>query len=265
MMVQAPGATIYYETVGTGPLLLVLQGGAGDSGGSAGLVQQLSDRYTILSYDRRGLSRSKVADEEADTSVAQHADDVSRVLKAVTSEPVYAVGISIGAIIGLELMRAHPEQLRGLVAHEPPATGVLPPELAATVTKMQKDVEDALKTKGLGAMKMFLDMTGFDLKDREPGFQLPQPNPAYAENMGYFLKHDAKAVRDYALDVDALKGRPIVVAAGTSSRHLFTHQCAEALARALGVPVVEFPGGHNGYAFHPRGFSAKLDEVLRSL
>jgi pimeloyl-ACP methyl ester carboxylesterase len=263
-MIQVPGATIYYEKVGTGPLLLVLQGGAGDSGGSAGLVEHLSDRYTILSYDRRGLSKSKVIDEEADTSVAQHADDISRVLKEVTREPVYAVGISIGAVIGLELMRAHPEQLRGLVAHEPPVTAVLPLEQAAYVTKMQKDVEDALKTKGLGAMKMFLDMTGFDLKDREPGLQLPQPNPAYAENMAYFLKHDAKAVRDYVLDLETLKGRPIVVAAGASSRHLFTHQCAEGLAQQLSAPLVEFPGGHNGYAFHPRGFSARLDEVLHS-
>jgi len=112
---------------------------------------------------------------------------------------------------------------------------------------------------------MFLEMTGFDLKDREEGLVLPAPNPAYAENMEYFLRHDAKAVRDYVLDVAALKGRPIIAAAGTTSRHVFTHACAEAVAQQLGVPLVEFPGGHNGYAFHPSGFSAKLDEVLRSL
>jgi pimeloyl-ACP methyl ester carboxylesterase len=263
-MIEVPGATIHHELAGSGPLLLVLQGGAGDSAGSAGLIAHLADRYTILSYDRRGLSKSKVDDEAADTSIAQHADDVSRVLKAVTGEPVFAVGISIGAVIGLELMRAHPEQLRGLVAHEPPLTALLPEDQAAAAAKQHKEVEEALKTRGLGAMKMFLDMTGFDLKDREPDFQLAAPNPAYAENMAFFLEHDTKAVRDYVLDVEALKGRPIAVAAGATSRHVFPHHCAEALARRLGVPVVEFPGGHNGYAFHPRGFSAKLDEVLHS-
>jgi pimeloyl-ACP methyl ester carboxylesterase len=264
MLLPVPGATIYYETVGSGPLLLVLQGGAGDAGGSAGLVKHLKDRYTLLSYDRRGLTRSPVADRAAPTSIVQHADDVSRVLAALTQEPVFAVGISIGAVIGLELMRTHPGQLRGLVAHEAPVPSLLPPDLYASAAAAQKQVEEAYARDGLAAMQLFMKMTGFSMADRESDLEMPRINPSYADNMTFFLTHDTKAARDHALDVDALKGRPIAVGAGTTSRGLWIHVCAEQLAARLKLPLNAFPGGHNGYAFHPRGFSAKLDDVLRT-
>ena len=66
-----PGASLYYELSGSGPLLLVVQGGAG---GAAGLARQLADAFTVVSYDRRGLARSPL-DGPADAagSIEQHA------------------------------------------------------------------------------------------------------------------------------------------------------------------------------------------------
>jgi hypothetical protein len=43
---------------GAGPLLLLLQGGDSDADAMSALTAQLEDRYTLLSYDRCGLSRS---------------------------------------------------------------------------------------------------------------------------------------------------------------------------------------------------------------
>jgi hypothetical protein len=83
--------------------------------------------------------------------------------------------------------------------------------------------------------------------------------------MEFFLAHDAPAARQFTLDLSELKGRHIVPAAGERSRGMWTHRCSKALADALRVKLVEFPGGHNAYAMHPRAFSAKLDEVLRTL
>ena len=113
-------------------------------------------------------------------------------------------------------------------------------------------------------MQLFMKMTGFSMADRESDLEMPRINPSYADNMTFFLTHDTKAARDHVLDVDALKGRPMAVGAGTTSRDLWIHVCAEQLAARLELPLSVFPGGHNGYAFHPRGFSAKLDEVLRT-
>ena len=58
-LAKVPGATIYYKIRGTGPLLLMLQGGNGDADGTDALAEHLMGRYTVLSYDRRGLSRSR--------------------------------------------------------------------------------------------------------------------------------------------------------------------------------------------------------------
>src|SRR5438876_969143 len=57
---QVPGASLYYKVCGSDPLLLILQGGDGDADGSDNLADHLVDYYTVVTYDRRGLSRSKL-------------------------------------------------------------------------------------------------------------------------------------------------------------------------------------------------------------
>ena len=55
---KVPGATLYYKVRGAGPLLLLICGGIYDAAGYAGLADRLADRYTVVTYDRRGNSRS---------------------------------------------------------------------------------------------------------------------------------------------------------------------------------------------------------------
>src|SRR5712692_9919310 len=55
---KVPGANLYYEVRGSGPVLLLVCGGIYDAAGYAGLAGPLADRYTVVTYDRRGNSRS---------------------------------------------------------------------------------------------------------------------------------------------------------------------------------------------------------------
>ena len=55
---KVPGASIYYEVQGAGPLLVMIPGGPTDAGVFAGLAASLADRYTVVAYDPRGNSRS---------------------------------------------------------------------------------------------------------------------------------------------------------------------------------------------------------------
>src|SRR3954471_7525512 len=96
-----PGATLYYEIRGAGPLLLVLQGGDGDAGRNADLVGRLADHYTVVTYDRRGLSRSRLDDPATPVTVEAHADDAHRLLAELTDEPALLLGSSFGALVGL--------------------------------------------------------------------------------------------------------------------------------------------------------------------
>jgi hypothetical protein len=54
---RVPGTHLYHEVRGSGPVLLLICGGVYDAAGYAGLAEQLADRYTVLTYDRRGVPR----------------------------------------------------------------------------------------------------------------------------------------------------------------------------------------------------------------
>jgi pimeloyl-ACP methyl ester carboxylesterase len=95
-LLDVPGARLYYKIRGSGPPLLVLPGGDGTADTSDALAQQLASRWTVICYDRRGLSRSQPRDPAAELSVATHGDDAHQVLAALVSEPAVVLGVSIG-------------------------------------------------------------------------------------------------------------------------------------------------------------------------
>ena len=260
-----PGAMLYYKTQGHGPPLLMLQGGDSDADGTDALAAHLIDHYTVLSYDRRGLSHSSVDDPSAPVDLSTHCDDAARLLAAVTDEPALVFGTSIGALLGLDLVSRHPESVRLLVCHEPPATELLAEPERSQAWREQKDVEEAYRNDGVAeAMRKFVALAGVRFDDREPDVTLPEPKPERIANLKFFLTHDAPSVRLYRLDLPSLRttAHRIVPAAGESTE-TFPRHCAEALARELGRPLAEFPGGHTGPLLRPRAFATRLRQVLR--
>ncbi|GII81252.1 putative hydrolase YraK [Sphaerisporangium rufum] len=265
-----PGARLYYELCGSGPLLLVLQGGEGDAGRTAALVRELRDRYTMLTYDRRGLSRSTVDEPMPPITIETHADDVHRLLAAVTGEPATLLGSSFGGLVGLVLATAHPDQVATLVTHEPPALGVLPGPERARAERVLLDLEATFREEGwAAAFKKLAEATGAGYDDREPEVELPPPlSPERIANMKFLFTHDLPAVRTCRLDAGALatlRGGPVrvVPAAGhTTARDFFDHRCAAEIARLLGTELAEFPGGHNGLTMRPKAFTRRLLDVI---
>jgi pimeloyl-ACP methyl ester carboxylesterase len=261
-----PGASLYYKLSGAGPVLLVVQGGAGGAEGAAGLARQLADAFTVVSYDRRGLARSPLdGPADAAASIEQHADDAGLLLAALTDEPAFAFGSSIGALIGLDLASRHPEQVGVLVAHEPPLPELLPDAERDAAVRAQEAVEETFSRDGLVvAMREFAATAGLDFADREPDVEIPRPDARRAADTAYFLTHDAPAVRSYRVDLDVLRraSTRIVAAAGSSSAGSWPHHCAEALADWLGRELAESPGGHSGYVMRPRAFAGWLHDVL---
>src|SRR5919108_4494073 len=93
---KVPGATLYYEVRGSGPVLLMIPGGPTDAGMFTGLADLLADRYTVVTYDPRGHSRSTLDGAPEDVAVDLHADDAARLLDAVSDGPAYVFGSSGG-------------------------------------------------------------------------------------------------------------------------------------------------------------------------
>ena len=263
------GASLYYKVRGTGPLLLILQGGAGDADGSDALSKHLLETYTVVTYDRRGLSRSKAKDLAAAVGIEKHSEDACDLLAALSNEPVRVAGFSIGAVIGLDLAARHAERVHTLLAHEPALEELLPDEERARAMQIHEEVTQIFRREGVAAaMKKMAAISGVNFSDREPDVELPRPDSQgaarMAANMSFFLSNDAPAAHRYKLDVAALKAAPtrIVPASGRTSGETLPRHSALALAERLGTPVAEFPGGHSGYVLRPREFASRLREVL---
>ena len=259
MKLAVPGARLHWQEAGSGPLLIVLQGGDGDADTSQAMVARL-EGFRVITYDRRGLSRTEV-DAPGKVELRTHTDDVAALLASLTDEPAFVFGSSMGGVMGLDLISRYPRRVKKLVVHEPPLTELLGEADRASSDQVRDEIASLHQTRGIAAaMRRFIAATGVDFMDREADVGLPPFNPGRLKNLDFFLANDAPAVWRFKLELPALRrGRArIVVAAGAKSKALWIHRSAQALAAALELGVEELPGDHGGYVSHPRGFAETL-------
>jgi clorobiocin biosynthesis protein CloN7 len=266
-LLDVPGARLYYERRGSGPLLLMI-GSPMDSTGFAGLASALADDYTVVTYDPRGIGNSSREDTTGDVTPEQQANDVHRLLSALGGEPAYVFGSSGGAVVGLALVTAHPDQVRTLVAHEPPVVELLPD--SAQVRAQIEDIYDTYRADGAEkAMQKFMAHAGLGgAPGQEADAPRWEPSPEEMARMRatteVFLAHLIRPTTHYRPDIEALRAAStrIVVAAGATSKGQLANRAAVALAGQLGTPVVEFPGDHGGFVALPDQFGRVLDQML---
>ena len=208
------------------------------------------------------MSRSPFDGEPQDTTVQTFADDAQRLLAAVGTEPACVLGSSGGGLVGLELVREHPEQVRVLVAHEPPCTRLL--DDADEHLAFDREVYDTYRAEGVGpAMGKFMAAAGLDQGEPPPADSTPEMDEAMARmgKMEFFLAHMWLPLTEYAPDTSQLGSLPITVAVGEASEGQLAHRAARALAEQLGQAAAVFPGDH-GWGGNAEAFADRLDEVL---
>jgi pimeloyl-ACP methyl ester carboxylesterase len=269
-LLKVPGASIFYEVRGSGPVLLMMPGGPADAGAFRRVAGYLESDYTVVTYDPRGLSHSTLDAPVNDERIVQiFADDVHRLLTATAKEPAFVFGSSGGAVIALELVARHPDQVRALVSHEPPA-----PALQADPARERAamaDIVETFRSAGIGpAMQKFMVQTRIRSgppPPPPPGEPTPEMREAMAQfqrNMEFWLGHYFMAIANYEPDFDALKAGSsrIVPAVGDASRGELANEGGLRLAKRLGTEAVVFPGAHGGFESHAPEFALKLREVL---
>jgi pimeloyl-ACP methyl ester carboxylesterase len=264
--VRADGATLFYRVRGLGPLLLILPGGDADADTTDALCDQLIDRYTVVTYDRRGMSRSTIDASTKPSAIETHGADAHRLIATLTDEPAFVFGSSIGALIGLDLIARHPTQVRLLIAHEPPAFELLPAAERDRAVRSQEEAEEAFRHEGADAgLKKFVALAAVDYNDRESDAALAPPTSKRTANLSFFFTHDSPAVRRYRLDLAALEASAarILPAVGQSAAGSAPYMAAAALAARLDKDPIEFPGGHTGWLLRPRAFATKLQEIFK--
>jgi pimeloyl-ACP methyl ester carboxylesterase len=205
--VAVPGGSLYYLTRGRGPVLLLMGGGPSNADTLEPLAAELAGTCTVVTYDRRGYSRSVVTDPAGPdpagpdptrpdgapglSGLSRHAADARRLIAALGGGPVSVFGTSFGALVALELAAADPAAIGTLIVHEPPLG-----QLLAGPERPSFDLD-------LGAQRdaAALDAIAASVGARRgsgPGRPGAGPVPADVE---LFIRRDAPAIGRYHLDL----------------------------------------------------------------
>jgi pimeloyl-ACP methyl ester carboxylesterase len=278
---DVPGATLAYDVrrseTSSEPVLFLIGSPMG-AGGFPTLASYFPDR-TIVTYDPRGNGERSTADDPAQPITPEvQADDVHRIIEEVGGGPVDMFASSGGAIVALALVAKHPNDIRTLVAHEPPLASLTADREHALA--VNRAINATYKRSGWGAgMAHFIQVVSHRGLFTAEDVATPPPDPAMfgmpagddGRRTDLMLGHSVLYLTSFEPDFDALKRAPtrIVVAVGEKSDGELAHRGGQAAAERLGTEPIAFPGDHGGFlggeygqTGEPEAFAAKLREVL---
>ncbi|MPZ00654.1 MAG: alpha/beta fold hydrolase [Actinophytocola sp.] len=262
-VLDVPGAHLYYEVRGSGPLV-VLVGAPMGAQSFAGLADLLATDHTVLTTDPRGINRSTVDDPDADATPEQRGDDLARLITHLDAGPSAVLGSSGGAVSTLALVQAHPEVVRTAIAHEPPLQ-----KLVGDHERLRELTEDYLDTyfagDVLGSWRKFLDMADIAMPEEliQQIFGGPR-DPQQVADDDFQNAHMLRPTSFWRPDIDALRAAStrIVIGIGDESTGQLCDRTSRALAELLSIEPTPFPGDHIGFAEDPAAFAPPLRAVL---
>lgn len=134
--VKAGDIRLYYEETGTGPAILLVPPSGATAATWGCLPSELAGSGRVISYDRRGYTRSPGA---VVRSAAVHTADAAALLEALDAAPATMVGTSAGATIALDVAVRRPELVHAVVVHEAAWRALRHPDVSglAALARMQ--------------------------------------------------------------------------------------------------------------------------------
>lgn len=257
--VHANGTELYYEARGDGPPLLLIAGGLADAGQFTALGDVLAEQRKVITYDRRGNSRSPAPAGWTATTVEEQADDAAALLEALEIPAASVYGHSIGAPIGLDLVLRRPEIVDAVILHDPALMSVLA-DPGAVMTVVGPLVEEAMRAGGpAAAADAFYRFAG--------GSAVDALEPATYERMktdgAVLFGVEFQTISGWRVDEEAL-GRtrvPVLILAGVESPPFF-REAADWLTERLGGAVEQVPGGHGAPFDHPADIAARVARFI---
>ena len=264
---EVPGARLYYQARGTGPVLLLIPGANGDANGFPALVELLAADFTVVAYDRRGYTRSVInGAQDYARRLETDADDARRLIEHLADEPVAVFGTSSGGVIALQLLIDHPHAVKTLIAFEPAAMRLFPGgerwiAFLGDVYGLYRR-SGAIPARSLFVQRCFAEVD-HPIMGRVPGQQYAATAMA---NANYFFERELTQYTAVELDMDQLSQRAhtIIPAMGLASASFPDGQAARALSWRLGRELLELPDGHVGYVTASEEFARRLLRRLKA-
>jgi len=251
------GVDLYYEVHGAGEALFLTHGSWGDETAWDAVVPALSERFEVITWDRRGHSRS--SDGDGDGSYAEDAADLAGLIEHLGRSPAHVFGTSSGGTVVLNLVVDRPDLTTSAAVHEPAIESMLPDhatdDLARRVAVERQHMDkvgDMIRTgQAWAAAEYFIDNVAVG-----PGAwaQFPEDvKSAMAANAPTFAEEVSGWV---GLEVDtatlAATEVPIMISIGTESPYLLLTRTRELVRRLPSAHVATMEGaGHVPYRTHP--------------
>jgi pimeloyl-ACP methyl ester carboxylesterase len=262
-IVEVNGAAIYHEIRGAGPPLLFISGSTGDAGHFDQVANALQNEFTVVTYDRRGNSRSPRPEGRDRTSVDEQADDAAGLIEALDGAPALVYGNSTGAIIALSLLIRHPALVRGAMLHEPPLLSVLSrPEEATGLIQpiIEREMAAGRPWRAAEAfLRLAMGDASFDRMDEELRKRvLGNGETLFGFEFGRFELYRPD---DSAL---AAVGVPVQVIAGEDGIP-FCREAADWLAARLNLKTVTMAGAHTPQSDRPQVVAEAIRSFSRRL
>jgi pimeloyl-ACP methyl ester carboxylesterase len=254
------GATLYYESQGTGPTILFIAGSTGDAGNFSRTAELLADEFKAVTYDRRGNSRSPRPGGWRTTSVSEQADDAAALIRTLDLAPVAVFGASAAGPIALDLMIRYPDLVRAGILQEPSIFSVLPDPMTALAPR-RAVIEAALPTHGapgaVAALMRYLN------DDAVLAAIPPRTLERMLGNAETLLSIEAPGFAGWQIKTEQLEKleAPITLIVADDTLPGYK-QVTDWLARQLGVTPLSVPGRHGFYYYRPQDLANILRKVL---
>jgi pimeloyl-ACP methyl ester carboxylesterase len=261
------GVRIHWDRCGdTGDPVVLVHGSWADGRSWETVTPALSQSLRLLTYDRRGHSRSERP--TAQGSIREDVADLAALMEGIGHRPAHVVGNSFGGSIALRLAAERPGLVRSVIVHEPPLLGLLKDDADAAPTlagvrqhlaAVAAMIADGEATAGA---HRFVDTVAFG-----PGtwdVLSPELRATFVTNAPTFLDevNDPDA---FEIDLGALRRlrTPVLLTLGDQSPSFFprvVRRLAAAIPKARTQTIAG--AGHVPHLTHPDEFAGTVSRFI---
>ncbi|MGW1743916.1 alpha/beta fold hydrolase [Nocardia sp. NPDC001965] len=247
---------LYAEERGTGPDLVMVTGAGGDAGMFDAVADHLAATHRVITFDRRGNSRSTCS-HPGPWTVEQQAGDLAAVCAAMHAEHSILFGTSSGAVIALAATELGYVQPARLLLHEP-AFILLLPEGQHLLASLRTQLRDVCEESGADvALEWFLLNAGLGIDAQSANS--PELWARIRKNGSTFFSDEFEALSSYVPKINS-ELPPITLLHSEDSPE-FIQILALASAATLNCRTALVKGGHLGYLEHSQEFARAISEA----
>ena len=268
LTVANEGSSLKVWHQGSGPLLILIQGGGGDGSRFNSSIPSLSTSYNVATYDRRGNGQSTVT-KPGTLNPWESAGDVIAIIKALGYSKASLFGTSSGGLIALQVVASYPEHVSTCIIHEIPIITILPNDdiwrihnaYIVMQTYEESGAEAALKEFRAGLSKKLISVQGKE-RTEQPSRTVRPPH-----KLDYFFKYEFLVFHIYTPNLNQCRasGVPIATVEGEESKGVFHASSAQVQSDILGCRHMVWPGAHAPFVTIPEVFAEKLHETISTL